>query len=335
MPHPSSNSTQHAALKKWTVRSVVAVLSLMVLAVSGGALYQMSASYLEERNIDLPGSFITVNGRDLYVNCQGPTSKPFILLENGLGVVTENWFWVQDDLSSRYRVCAYDRAGTGNSAAIQGPVDAVVSADELVLLLEKLGVTKPVMVVAHSYGALMARVFAQRHPARVAGLILVDSSHEDMAERFPPVAQEGFEQMLNGFGILETLNNFSGARVMGVASLFSDGLAGAPFDRAYHLYASSHHMSGAALEALGWDRSAAAARTITTLGDLPMTVMMVDGWDPIMLPSWTLMQKELSTLSSVGRFVVIKEADHFGALNQQQYARQVVREVDLLARDVF
>ena len=41
-----------------------------------------------------------------------------------------------------------------------------------------LGIAGPVILVGHSMGGVYARAFAARHLDRVAGMVLVDSSHE-------------------------------------------------------------------------------------------------------------------------------------------------------------
>lgn len=50
-------------------------------------------------------------------------------------------------------------------------------------LLEVAGVPRPVLLVGHSYGGLVALMEAVEHPEDVAGLILVDSSHPHQDER--------------------------------------------------------------------------------------------------------------------------------------------------------
>lgn len=313
------------------------LLAISVVGVAGAAIYQAVASSSEKSNFTAPGKIIFVGDTSLYVHCTGAQGKPTILLENGMGLVGENWHWVQKQLSQKYRVCSYDRAGTGFSPSVNGTIDAERSADQLAKLLEKLGNTGPVLLAGHSYGALIGRVFAKKYPNQIAGLVMVDSSHEDMGERFPPQAKKGFDKMLNGFGILKKLNRVAGARIMGVADKFAAGLSGDSYKRAYHLYATPQHMAGADREAKGWGNSGIAARKVAAdgLGDLPITVLMVDNWPKFMMPSWTKMQSELAQLSTNARFETINGPDHFQVLGTQKYAQQVATEIDRLAQRVF
>jgi pimeloyl-ACP methyl ester carboxylesterase len=52
-------------------------------------------------------------------------------------------------------------------------------AYELHLLLKKSGIRGPYVLVGHSIGGLIARVYAAQYPKEVAGMVLVDSTHED------------------------------------------------------------------------------------------------------------------------------------------------------------
>jgi pimeloyl-ACP methyl ester carboxylesterase len=62
--------------------------------------------------------------------------------------------------------------------------------DDLDLLLSKACISGPYVVVGHSYGGLLMRLFAARHPDEVKGLVLVDSMHPEQfnvfGQTFPP-----------------------------------------------------------------------------------------------------------------------------------------------------
>jgi pimeloyl-ACP methyl ester carboxylesterase len=77
------------------------------------------------------------------------------------------------------RACAYDRAGFGWSDAGPLPRTAGVIADELHTLLLRAAVRPPYVLVGHSFGGLVVRIFAARHPEQTAGLVLVDPAHPE------------------------------------------------------------------------------------------------------------------------------------------------------------
>ncbi|MDF1671290.1 MAG: alpha/beta hydrolase [Roseovarius sp.] len=313
------------------------VIMLLALVAMAALTFQSLRNKRFVEALTLPGQMITLEGGNIYLNCQGDKQDPTLIFENGMGLASENWDWVQRALSSEYYACTYDRASIGFSDSFAGPVGAGHSADVLSQLLDKIGITEPVLIVGHSYGALIARVFADRFPERVAGLVLVDSSHEDMADRFPAEAQEGFKDMLAGFSILSIANHFGGAQLLGVPDMFANGLEGDAKARADHLYGSVSHMVGSAAEASEWEQSAVLARGVAErqLGDLPLSVVMVDGWPDVMMPSWTAMQQGLAALSSTGTFTVVETADHFEILTKEMFASQIADTVRSLAVEVF
>jgi pimeloyl-ACP methyl ester carboxylesterase len=55
---------------------------------------------------------------------------------------------------------------------------------ELAALLERAGIDDQLVLVGHSSGGFNVRVFATQYPARIAGLVFADTSHEDQRPRF-------------------------------------------------------------------------------------------------------------------------------------------------------
>jgi pimeloyl-ACP methyl ester carboxylesterase len=110
-----------------------------------------------------------------HVDCRGvPTAAPTVVVESGAFGTSSDWGRVLDDLAEGGRVCAYDRAGVGASPPRAGPEDVTSIAEELASLLDRLGETRPVILVGHSNGALYAETFAALWPERVAGLVYVN-----------------------------------------------------------------------------------------------------------------------------------------------------------------
>jgi pimeloyl-ACP methyl ester carboxylesterase len=155
-----------------------------------------------------PGEWFTVEGRKLYLDCRGERrpSQPLVVLEAGGGDFSPTWETVQAEIASFARVCRYDRAGYGWSERGPQPRSADQMAGELRALLQAAGDPPPYLLVAHSYGGHVARVFAARDPAESAGLVLVDVTDEQtrfMAEISTLVAVDARWQALRaGLGLL-------------------------------------------------------------------------------------------------------------------------------------
>jgi pimeloyl-ACP methyl ester carboxylesterase len=110
----------------------------------------------------------------MHINCMGEGS-PAVVLHAGGGAESLYWHWVQKQIKDHTQVCAYDRAGLGWSEAVSTPRDPVSIVGELHGLLEEAGVQPPYIMAGHSYGAILARVYAAQYPQEVTGLTLVDS----------------------------------------------------------------------------------------------------------------------------------------------------------------
>ncbi len=128
------------------------------------------------------GKLVDVGGRDLYLECVG-SGNPTVVLEAGFGGGSNNWRDVQPQLGQTTRTCAYDRAGLGSSIAIAGVHDASDEVRDLERLLDSGQIDRPFVLVGHSYGGLLARLFAADHPEETAGVVLVDAMGRDATRR--------------------------------------------------------------------------------------------------------------------------------------------------------
>jgi len=100
------------------------------------------------------------------------------------------------------RVCARDRAGYGWSDP-DPRLAAGRMVDDLRALLDQAGESGPYLLVGHSMGSSVARLFASRYPQDVVGMVWVDPVHEDMPG-FMPVGRWAFPAVaaLARFGAL-------------------------------------------------------------------------------------------------------------------------------------
>lgn len=103
---------------------------------------------------------------------------PAVVIEPALGGRARDWYPIAEALAVDTTVITYDRAPYGaSSRAVDGRTPGDVAAD-LHAVLESRGISGPLVLVGHSLGGLYVRAYAARHMEQIAGMVLVDSSHE-------------------------------------------------------------------------------------------------------------------------------------------------------------
>ena len=169
----------------WIRRIVLAVLALFMLSVATGVAYEQWSRWSAARAYPPPGELVEVGGKLSHLNCTGE-GAPTVVLESGWSIGGSlDWVRVQPAIAGLTRVCSYDRAGILWSEARRGPRDATRSVEELHALLRAASEAPPFVIVGHSLGGALARVFASRFRDEVVGLVLVDSSHPEQETRVP------------------------------------------------------------------------------------------------------------------------------------------------------
>ncbi|HEU5034836.1 MAG TPA: alpha/beta hydrolase [Mycobacteriales bacterium] len=157
---------------------------------------------LTERYLTLPDE------RRLRAVTAGTGDGPLVVFEAGMSAPAASWAHTQREISAHARTLSYDRAGYGGSDL--DPHDRTLEriVDDLVALLDGLGERDPVVLVGHSWGGPIIRLFADRYPTRVAGLVFVDATLvEVMTGRNAKVVAASFVVMsllarLGGSGLI-------------------------------------------------------------------------------------------------------------------------------------
>jgi len=129
---------------------------------------------------------IDAAGTTLHIVCAGErrAGSPLVVLEAGAGNSAATWRDVVGPIAQFARVCAYDRQNLGTSARVGTQPTGAGHAAALHALLGAAHEAPPYVIAGHSYGGMIARLFAMAWPREVAGIVLVDSSHEDQIARF-------------------------------------------------------------------------------------------------------------------------------------------------------
>jgi pimeloyl-ACP methyl ester carboxylesterase len=145
---------------------------------------------LRARRVRLP------DGRHLRVVEAGAGPGPLVVFEAGMTAPAATWIHTQRQVSSLTRTLSYDRAGYAGSDPDPQPRTLERLVEDLDDVLDAVGETQPVVLVGHSWGGPILRLFAARHPERVAGLVFVDATLvESMPERNARMAPRIFRLM--------------------------------------------------------------------------------------------------------------------------------------------
>ncbi|MBQ4833678.1 alpha/beta hydrolase [Pseudoalteromonas sp. MMG010] len=151
-------------------------------------------------------SYVTVNGYDVEYEMTG-NGKHTVFLEAGGSAGLSDWNPIFESLTKKTRVIRYSRIGNGGSEQIMKNYSSEEYAEEARLVLEALNIKTPVVYVAHSYGAYIARRFAATYPEWVSGLMLIEPASEhdvdimrriDLAKAEKEIAQVKLDDMTNG-----------------------------------------------------------------------------------------------------------------------------------------
>ena len=147
---------------------------------------------------DFAGLVDIGGGRKMYLECRGAGS-PTVVLVAGLKASAEDWSIAGKSATAVFpgvakftRVCAYDRPGTpvgekpSRSDPVEQPTTARDAVADLHALLSAAGEAGPYVLVGHSYGGLVVRLYASTYPDDVSGLVLVDALTEGLRDAETP-----------------------------------------------------------------------------------------------------------------------------------------------------
>jgi pimeloyl-ACP methyl ester carboxylesterase len=198
-----------------TLRSRSLLVLLGCLALLAAALpAAATAADSPLHDGDFAGQVGIGHGRSIYMECHGE-GTPTVILDAGLRSRSDFWS-VQADADTptptvlpgiaRFtRVCAYDRPGTtlGNeefsrSTPVPMPRTASDAANDLERLIKAAKLPGPYVLVGHSTGGLIIRLFASEHPRGVAGMVLVDALSEFLQGPLDPAQIATLDEVNNG-----------------------------------------------------------------------------------------------------------------------------------------
>jgi pimeloyl-ACP methyl ester carboxylesterase len=322
-------------LRRWVKRLALSFALLVLVLAVVGAVYQYLSTARDLQRFPPPGRLVDAGGHRLHIHCSGAGS-PTVVLDSGFDDTMLVWWAVQPEVAKFTRVCSYDRAGVGWSDAGPTPTHSRQMVGELHTLLKNAGVSDSYALVGASFGGLNARVFASQYPDETAGMVLVDSMHEDQFARTtgpkgPPPAW--LKKLARGVGWIGGTTGLG--RILGSAAT---SLAVPPEVKpmAYAVSLRTEaYTAGAKIEGFQClDQARATKRSDgqPPLGDKPLVVLTHGkrgelGAKDSDERAWVEMQDELARLSSNSKHLFLEKSGHRIVLDQPEAVVEAIHQV--------
>jgi pimeloyl-ACP methyl ester carboxylesterase len=313
-------------------RVFIGAFILSLLAAAAGFLYENITEARDRRFNPMEGKLVDVGGRKMHIDCIGD-GTPTVILDSGLGDTYLSWHKVQPQVAKITRVCSYDRAGLGYSDPSPRPRTSKVFAEELHQLLQAAGVAPPYVIVGHSMGGFDVRLYASMYRDEIAGMILVDASHPDQENRFPPELKNMEGSWEREAMFIEYSMPVGLPRLLG---LCDDNAVLRAAECNWHTAREQR------AEMKSFSESAAETATTGPLGDLPLVVLSHDPDKPStdlppdlakpMNETWEKMQEELTHLSTRGTQTIAKNSSHYIQVDRPDVFVDAVRSIVEQAR---
>lgn len=307
---------------------IVSALSLLLVA-GKRAQARLQAQYPPI------GQMIDVGGYKLHLYSEGEGDVT-VVMDAGAGGIGLHWALVQAEIARHARAVVYDRAGMGWSEPSPKPRTAEVMAQELHTLLANAGIPAPYVLVGHSFGGVVIRQFARRYPREVAGMVLVDSAHEEQFKRFPKPMIAMLSKMLPMMKLMK-LFFAAGIPALRVSSMALDKRVPQPIaeiDRAIRA-ANARHFAAQLreFEVIVGNQNP----PVETLGEIPLLVLshgipqpMPNFSDEINAEYeviWQELQRDQAALSSNSQHIIAERSGHDIQLEQPELVITAVQQI--------
>ena len=320
------------------------MLVILILALGTGIAGAIAKANLAKQ-YPAPGQLVDVGGYKMHINCTGQGS-PTVILEAGAMEFSVNWAKVQPEVARFTRVCSYDRAGYGWSESSPHPRTANAQVEELHKLLVNANVHGPYVLVGHSLGGLLVRVYAHNYPAEVVGMVLVDTTTEDQyirlaaaVPKFMEVNKRNTEQGIGQFRIFAFMTS-TGLIALAPQSVPDPGLPDDALAQYRAALATSKFFETGIAEISGLEDSFTQARAlrITSFEDTPLVVLSAGRWEPDptnysdaenqqLREVLRALQSELVALSSDSKQIIAEQSGHHIEYDQPDLVIDAIREM--------
>jgi pimeloyl-ACP methyl ester carboxylesterase len=308
------------------------IAAIATVAGIASAAYQALAEARGRRRFPPPGRLVNIGGRCLHLVTAGEGS-PAVVIIPALADNVLQWLPILEGVAAETRICVYDRAGVGwSDPPPHGRRTPGLMAADLRTLLDAAGILPPYVLAGHSIGGIVARQFYAQRPDAVAGIVLIDSSHEDQARRFDAAGWR------KGTGVYLRVAARRQARILGARRLASSLglLPGLDADIAREVPPGYASPARTLLLSTRLRRTAVREMLMMVrlrdtppgLGSVPLTVLTaLKRLDQSRLPLWREMQDELAALSADSMHITTRDAGHYVHLDDPDLVIQAIRDL--------
>ena len=278
-----------------------------------------------------PGEIISVGAERLHLLRRG-SGSPVVVFEAGAGQLSSTWLPVLDALAGLTTACTWDRPGYGWSDRSRTPLGLDSVTDSLSGLLDAAGLAPPYVLVGWSLGAFYVRRFAQRRPAAVAGMVLVDPSHEAMLDPVP----RPMLALMRAVRALQTampgvVARLARKQVRAEAARLFPALSEAERAELVALATRPDNLRIQFAEATRVvEQARRLPRTAGALGDIPLTVLAagkMPGGERFRAHRLGRQLPELVALSTAGRLDLVADSGHSLPLERPALVADAVRQM--------
>jgi pimeloyl-ACP methyl ester carboxylesterase len=336
-------------VKRWLGRIFLGLLGLFAAVAIAGLCYQAVGGRGDARRFPQQGKSVSLgpafNNMSLNIDCRGRGGPP-VILDTGLGVPAIGWNAVQAEVAKFTRVCSYDRAGYGWSDGTSLPRTSSEIVKELHALLEAAHEKGPYILVGHSFGGFNVRVYNGQYPAEVAGMVLVDASHEDQNGRMSAPIQafmkKTMQDMQKQIKLAPLLIHFGVVRFAQRNQGEAPGVSKEYGQEMLYLQRQTKFIDASSAELNAFEQSAVEVRAAGNLGDKPLIVLTAGKTgDMSQMPAgfpkkdfddfhevWVNdLQVKESQLSSRGKRVMVPDSDHMIPFERPDTIVAAIRDV--------
>jgi pimeloyl-ACP methyl ester carboxylesterase len=330
---------------------LLAIVVVAALVPAAGLLYQALASRLDRRRFPMPGRLVDAGVQRVHLYDQGRGAPP-VVLEAGIAASSVSWEYVRREVARFARTISYDRAGYGWSDAPAITMTPETLIGDLHAVLAATGAGEPCVIVGHSFGGLLARLYAHTYPTEVAGLVLVDpaltsewrspdAARQAMLER--GVRLSGRGAVLARFGVVRLGLTLAAAGARPLAKLVARASSRQGGQRTIERLIGevrklpadllpvvrAHWSRPSAFEGMAQhlamfpDLCAALPARAGDLGSIPLIVIS----GAHLTPEQQAEQAQVARLSTAGRHIVAEGSGHWVHLDRADLVVQAVREV--------